>query len=77
MRTLTAVALMGLALALAGCSTTGLGDLTSHLNERGCATKGSANANAGITGASLAGNVSWSCPGTPATKDTVADVSVP
>lgn len=51
-------------LALSGCaSASGLTDLTRHLNERGCATQGSATASAGITGASLGGNVAWKCLG--------------
>lgn len=58
MRTL---AIIALCLPLTACGTMGLGELTQHLNERGCATKGSAHASAGITGASLAGDLSWNC----------------
>lgn len=61
------IALIGLlALGLTACSTTGgLTDLTNHLNERGCATEGSATASAGITGAAMGGNIKWSCAGAP------------
>lgn len=57
------LAILALCLPLAACGTTGLGELTTHLNERGCATKGSAHASAGLTGASLAGDISWDCAG--------------
>lgn len=52
-------------LSLASCGTRGAGltELTAHLNSRGCATEGSATASAGLTGASMGGNLKWSCPG--------------
>lgn len=53
------------AVALTGCGTTSLADLTTHLNERGCANKGKAHANAGLTGATIAGDVEWDCTGFP------------
>lgn len=58
---LTISAICLTALALSACQTPGLGELTAHLNDRGCATRGSATASAGITGASLGGNVEWEC----------------
>lgn len=54
------------ALSLAACQTPNLADFTTHLNERGCATKGSVTASAGITGASMGGNVDWDCGNKPA-----------
>jgi len=61
--TLTVISLCFLALTLSACHTPGLAELTSHLNERGCATRGTATASAGLAGASLGGNLTWDCAG--------------
>lgn len=60
---LKTIAVLVCAVALAGCGTTSLADLTTHLNERGCAHKGSAHASAGMTGGTIAGDVTWDCTG--------------
>lgn len=62
---LKTLAVLVCAVALTGCGTTSLADLTMHLNERGCAHKGKAHANAGLTGATIAGDVEWNCTGFP------------
>lgn len=65
-RTLTISLLCLSALSLAACQTPGIAELTTHLNERGCGTKGSVTASASLTGATMTGTLDWDCGNKPA-----------